>query len=72
MLPAMGGEVPEVLRGLAAEARLAARRTANASTNAVLSAADADALLMDARVLVRIASRMEVLAENISTSEKGR
>jgi hypothetical protein len=65
----MGGEAADVLRGLAADARLAARRTAYASTNKVLSDADADALLMDARILVRIAYRMELLAEGISTGE---
>ena len=62
-------EAPEVLRGLAAEARLAARRTAHASTDAGLPDADADALLMDARVLARIASRIEILAEDVSMSE---
>lgn len=63
----MSGEVPAALRDLAAEARLAARRTALASTNSVLSDADADALLMDARVLARIASRIEILAEDMTS-----
>jgi hypothetical protein len=63
----MSGEVPEALRDLAAEARLAARRTALASTNSVLPDAEADALLMDARVLARIASRIEILAEDMTS-----
>jgi hypothetical protein len=68
----MGREAPEVLLDLAAGARLAARRTAYASTIAELPDADADALLIDARTLVRIAYRMEILAEEISTSGDAR
>lgn len=68
MLRPMGAEAAEVLRGLAADVRLAARRTAYASTNRVLSDSDADALSIDARTLVRIAYRMELLADDMSTA----
>ena len=67
----VAGDVAEALRGLAARARLAAHCTAYASIDSVLPDADADALLTDARVLARIASRIEILAEDISTSEDG-
>lgn len=61
-----------VLRDLAADARVAARRSPHASTQVVLSDVEADALLTDARLLARIASDIEVLAEDFSTGEKAR
>lgn len=70
MMRVIGRGVSEVLRDLAADARVAARRSAHAGTQVVLSDAEADALLTDARLLARIASDIEVLAEASQPSRR--